>query len=312
MSLSAQSSLTLAEWRAAVASPFGSLQVNTEDPEGFRADLRVVTVGDVSLFDMRTPAHTVDRIDADIPGDVIPHCKLSLQMEGESTLAQDGRHCVLRPGDLALYVTQRPYRLSYPGAQHSLVVHFPESFVQMTPDQIAQVTAVPIAGNEGLGRVAVPLFEQIALNFEVLTGPYAGSLLRSALDMLVTVLSSELSQADGPLSNNLLFQQAIAYIDRNLDNTELSPRMIAEALFVSVRHLHSQFSSNGLTISAYIRGRRLELIRRDLADPLHVSESIQSIGTRYGLSDSSQVSRLFRSEFGESPSGYRTRMMGSQ
>lgn len=312
MSLSTRSSLTLSEWREAVASPFGSLEVNTEDPDGFRADLGVVTVGEVSLFDMTTPAHTVDRLITAIPTDVVPYCKLSLQMEGESTLAQDGRHCVLRPGDLALYVTQRPYRLSYPGAQRSLVVYFPESFVQMTPDQIGQVTAVPIARNEGLGRVAVPLFEQIALNFEVLTGPYAGSLLRSALDMLVTVLSSELSQADGALANNLLFQQAVAYVDTHLDNPELSPRMIAEALFVSVRHLHAQFSSGGLTVSSYIRGRRLELIRRDLADPLHVSESIQSIGTRYGLADSSQVSRLFRAEFGESPSGYRSRMMLGQ
>lgn len=311
MSPSTQSGLSLAEWRAAVTSPFGPLRVSTPDAATFCADLRVVTVGEVSLFDMRTPAHTVDRLAAAIPRDGAPYCKLSLQLEGESILSQDGRRCALRSGDLGLYVTQRPYQLAYPGPQHTLVVHFPQSFVHLTPDKISQLTATRISGDEGLGRVMVPLFEQLAMNFEVLNGPHASSLLRSALDMLVTVLSAELTQSEEPSANNMLLHQAIAYIDANLADLGLSPRTVAEALFVSVRHLHSQFSASGLTVSAYIRGRRLDLIRRDLADPLWAEEPIQAIGARHGLPDASHVSRVFRSEFGESPSAYRARALVS-
>lgn len=309
MSPSTHSALSLPEWRAAVVSPFGPLHVSAADAAAFRADLRVVTVGEVSLFDMKTPAHTVERLAATIPRDGAPYCKLSLQLEGESILSQDGRQCALRPGDLALYVTQRPYQLAYPGPQHTLVVHFPQSFVHLTPDKISQVTATRISGDEGLGRVMIPLFEQLAMNFDVLNGPHASSLLRSALDMLVTVLSAELTNSDESSAANLLFHQAIAYIDANLDDMELGPRSVAEALFVSVRHLHSQFSASGLTVSAYIRGRRLELIRRDLADPLMADDSIQTIGARHGLPDASHVSRVFRSEFGESPSTYRARAL---
>jgi len=62
-------------------------------------------------------------------------------------------------------------------------------------------------------------------------------------------------------------------------------------------------------VSTYIRTRRLECIRTELADPLHAQESIATISSRYGLHDPSHFSRIFKAEYKESPSAYRSRIV---
>lgn len=306
MSASAVEHFDIASWRTASSDSFGQLDVDTEDPAAFHATLRSTKVGDISLFDMCTSPHTVNRYK--VSTDEAPFCKLSLQITGSSTMSQDGRTCELHPGDLALYVTQRPYTLRYPEEQNTLIVHFPQSFLDISPAQIQRLTANPISRSHGLGAVAVPLFEQLAKNLDLLKGPHATALVRSALTMLVSVLASDV--ADEPSSGTLLFNQATAYIEKHLGDPDLGPSTIAQALFVSVRHLHAKFSEQGLSVSSYIRTRRLEHIRRELVDPRHSEESISHISARYGLHDPSHLSRIFKAEYHGSPSAYRAAASG--
>lgn len=301
---------TLSQWRTDASVAFGRLEINplaTEGDEPFEATISMVQTGDVILYDLQTPPHTVERLPEQSATENFG--KLSLQLKGTCVVEQDGRTCTLTPGDLAFYVSQRPYKLTYTEPQHTLVVHFPQRFVHMVPEDIAQVTATRIAGDSGLGRVAVPLFEQLAMNFEVLDGPHAGSLVRSALDMVVTVLAAELHGNTAPEGGEL-FRQATTYIEDNLHDVDLRPGTVAAALFVSVRHLHTHFADNGVTVAGFIRNLRLQRIRRELADPRFTKDTIQAIGQRYGIPDASQVSRIFRAEYRQSPSAYRAQAMG--
>lgn len=302
---------TLSQWRADATAAFGRLRINplvSSADQPFEATVSMVRAGDVILYDLQTPPHTVERLPEQARTVGEAYGKLSLQLKGSCVVEQDGRTCTLNPGDLAFYVSQRPYKLTYTEPQHTLVVHFPQRFVHMVPEDVANVTATRIAGDSGLGRVAVPLFEQLAMNFEVLDGPHAGSLVRSALDMVVTVLAAELQGRATPESGEL-FRQAASYIQDNLDDVELRPGTIAAALFVSLRHLHTHFADNGFTVAGFIRNLRLQGIRRELADPRYAKDTIQAIGQRHGIPEASQVSRIFRSEYGESPSAYRTRVL---
>lgn len=303
--------LTMARWREIVGESFAALQLSAPDEEAFRADLRTVFLEDVHLFDMATGPHDVVRTAELVARDTGAYCKLSLQLEGAVELTQDGRTCVLEPGDLGLYVADRPYRLHYERAQHCLVITFPQSFVQLTPAQVARVTATRVNHDRGLGRVAAPMFRELAENLDILQGPHAMRLVRSALDMLVSVLSSEVLAAGGHGPEDLLVQQASAYIEDHLDDPDLSPGKIARALYVSVRQLHSRFAAQDLTVSAFVRARRLEGIRQGLGDPLLRAETVNAISTRYGLLDPAHVSKAFKAEFGETPSSYRRRVLGA-
>jgi AraC-like DNA-binding protein len=74
---------------------------------------------------------------------------------------------------------------------------------------------------------------------------------------------------------------------------------------VSTRYLHRLFADEGSTVSGWIRQRRLEGCRRDLADPSRCDETVTSIGSRWGLTSSAHLSRLFREAYGVSPTEYR-------
>lgn len=300
----------LKQWVEGAQESFGPLDITAPEPLTFRASVRTASLGEVKLFDMHTPAHSVRRDPS--PEDRLHggYCKLSLQLEGQTTITQDGRTCTLEPGDLALYVTKRPYRLDYTGPQRSLIVLFPQNFVHLSSDYMGLITASPVSDTQGLGKFAVPLFEQLAANLEELSGPHALALVRSALEMVITVMVAESTQA-GRQPSNTTFHQALTYIEEHLGDPELGPTTIAEALYISLRQLHSRFAAHQQTVSASIRSRRLERIRQDLANPRYRGESVQTISARYALFDPSYVSKAFKAEYGESPSAYRARMLST-
>lgn len=148
----------------------------------------------------------------------------------------------------------------------------------------------------------MPLFEQLAMNFSILQGPHALRLVRSGLEMLVTVLLEASRNNDGQSHENPLFDQAVAFIDDHLHDPQLGPQNIGDYFYVSLRQLHGKFAEEDQTISAFIRN--------DLADPTHQEETVQTISSRYGLTDASHVSKLFKQTYGETPSGYRNSIFG--
>lgn len=303
------STLNIDRWREAVSQSFAALEITPAAGCKFAGEITETILDDVHLYQMATTAHTVTRNEDLIRATDEPFCKLSLQIEGGSTLVQDGRSCTLEPGDLALYVTQRPYTLSYPRHQRSMVVIFPQRLLQMSADQVEVITAVPISRNSGLGRVAVPLFEQLAQNMEVLSGPHAMSLVKSSLDILMTVLSAETRESEATDGKTRVFHQAVAHIDSHLGDEKLSPQTVADALYISLRQLHTRFSERNLTVSAFIRERRLQAIKNDLGNPLLAHESVHTISARYGLYDAPYVSKAFKAKYGESPARYRERVL---
>lgn len=296
-------------WSQSARSFFPNIELTTPDRNAFRAGQDFIALGEVQLFDMYTGPHTVQQNEVMTSSTEQHLCKLSLQLSGVTHLTQDGRYCALQPGDLALYVAHRPYTLHYIDDQRSLIIQFPQELLHLVHQQVAQVTALPVNAHTGLGRVAVPLFEQLAINFSILQGPHAMRLVRSALEMLVTVLL-EASRDNEDNQDNPLFSQAVAFIDDHLHDPQLGPQNIADYFYVSLRQLHGKFSEENQTISAYIRNERMRRIRNDLADPTHREETVQTISSRYGLTDASHVSKLFKQTFGQTPSGYRSSIFG--
>ena len=297
-------------WTQLVHQNFPNIELSTPLRDAFRAGQYHVSLDEIQLFDMDTDPHTVTQRDVRTSATEQNLCKLSLQFSGTTQLSQDGRQCTLQPGDLALYVAHRPYTLEYKQRQRSLIIQFPQEMLHLVQHQIAQVTANPVNAKTGLGRVAVPLFEQLAANLHILEGPHALRLVRSALEMLVTVLHEASRPQRAPHEHNPLFYQAVAFIDDHLHDPELGPQMIAEYFYISLRQLHNKFAEEDHTVSSYIRAERIRRIRDDLADPTLHNETVQTISSRYGLTDASHVSKLFKQTYGETPSGYRHTIFG--
>lgn len=298
--------LGLEAWRAEVNRSFVPLQID-ELGVPFRGHLEHAVVGDVSVFEIIATPHVVRRTEELIAQVEGRYYKLSLQLDGPTVLEQDGRAVHLNPGDIAIYDTHRPYTLTFPEKNRAMVMMFPHERVDLPRDEIAQVTAVGFPSDEGLGRVINPFFVELGRNLDQLTGPHASRLVYSALDLLVTMLSQELQRMRGGRVSpaRSLAREVREYILTHLGDPDLSPVSIAQAHYISTRHLYTIFSAEGATVSAWIRQRRLEHIRRELADPVQADRPVSAIAARWGLTDAAHFSRAFKAEFGMSPTAYR-------
>jgi AraC-like DNA-binding protein len=297
----------ISTFRAAVNDSFVPLQVTSLRPNHFGGVIRGATVDDVQLMEVSATAHVVERTpDLVMRGD-LPYFKISLMLAGTALLLQDNREAVIRPGDLAIYDTSRPYSLAFDEDFRTLIFMFPRQLVAMPPELVGQITAVRVSGSDGLGAVVAPYLAQLGEHLEQLTGMTGARLTRSALDLVTTVFTHELG-LDGALApHRALMQQIRSYIELNIAASDLSPASIAAAHFISTRHLHGLFHEEGTTVSTWIRERRLDRCRRDLVDPLLTSVSVAAIAARWGFVDAAHFSRAFKTAVGVSPSGYRAR-----
>lgn len=304
--------LDLAAWQARVDRSFVPLQVRELDGVTFAGRLRTTAFEDVSLFEIVATPHVVRRTPALIEQVDGRYYKLSLQLEGTAELDQDGRHALLQPGDLAIYDTHRPYQLTFASHTRSMVMMFPHEYVDLSIREVAETTAVRLGREDGLSGIVSHFFVDLANNLDDLSGPHAARLVRSSIDLLVTVLSSRLhGVSPSPARRDTLLRDVRAYIQEHLSDPELSPASIAEAHFVSTRHLHGLFADEELTVAALIRTRRLERIRRALGDPLRAGDAVSTIAGEWGLCDAAQFSKMFKAQYAETPSAYRRRVRGA-
>jgi AraC-like DNA-binding protein len=107
------------------------------------------------------------------------------------------------------------------------------------------------------------------------------------------------------LRERTLLVRIHAFIEQHLGEADLSPGVVAAAHHVSVRYLHRLFEAQETTVAAWIRRRRLERCRRDLADPALGAVPVAALAARWGLPDSAHFSRLFRRTYGLPPAEYR-------
>ncbi|QAY61661.1 helix-turn-helix domain-containing protein [Microbacterium protaetiae] len=296
----------ISQFRAAVNDSFVPLQVTPSHMDTFRGMMRAAAVDEVHVTDLRATPHVVERTPELISRDDRDYFKVSLMLTGTGLLIQDGREAVLEPGSLAVYDTSRPYSLVFDEDFRSMIAMFPRHLISLPAHLVGELTAVRISGSEGLGAVVVPYLSQLAVNLDQLAGTTGARLAHSALDLVTTVFTRELGLDDvGADPHRALMQRIRAHIDRNLASTELSPGSIASAHFISTRHLHGLFQEQGMTVSTWIRTRRLEQCRRDLIDPVYADRPVAAIAARWGFVDAAHFSRAFKAAFDVSPSEYR-------
>ena len=106
----------------------------------------------------------------------------------------------------------------------TLVLMFPHDALDLPPESVAELTAVRIAGDAGIGRIISPFMVQLADNLELLSGPSGHRLAHNAVDLLATLFDSELHSGNGPPQrghHSELLARIRQHIEANLGDPEL-------------------------------------------------------------------------------------------
>ena len=272
----------------------------------YRAELRSHRFGALSACDI-SGDHGVRVLPRTGSGTREHRYVLGLLLRGRGCLEQDGRTAPLSPGDFALYTGQRPFRLELGGPYRYFVVDLGPGGAGL-PSGVENVTADPDLPRSPSGRVLAAALGEI-VRLAARFGPAARRDLGEHITFMLRTLVHEAGhgQSAVPDHRTAILDRVLEHIDRHLGE-DLSPESVAAAQHVSVRYLHAIFQRQGDTVGGCIRRRRLDRIRRDLADPGLAHLPAYAVAARWGIRDASHLSRLFRAEFGMSPREFRDRL----
>lgn len=296
-----------AGWSKVLADTHLSMRLFDPKGENFRARIRSKEISGVRLFDIIMDAHSAERTPALLSVDDTRIYGIELQIEGSSVIEQDGVRSVLRPGDYTLYDSTRPFNRFFDERVRIFVLRFPQNMVSLPSHTMRSITATRLGADEGIGVVVSPFMKNIADNMDELTGWAGTRVMHSLIDLVGAALAEKIFLEDQERGGARTqgFLRICDYIMENLSDPSLSPDNIAAATFISTRQLHKLFHAEQITVSQWVRDRRLEACRRQLADPGDARISVGDIAASWGIFDGAHFSRIFKQAYGLSPREYR-------
>ncbi|MFT4131255.1 helix-turn-helix domain-containing protein [Labrys sp. (in: a-proteobacteria)] len=161
-------------------------------------------------------------------------------------------------------------------------------------------------GASPAGRILAAQMRALAGEIDNLHPDERSSLLQITLDLADLALrdvAGRTEDEDLDVAGSV-FTAAMRLIDVNLANPAFDPDMLAGLLGCSRATLYRCFAEQDIAIAEAIRARRLARAR-DLLLSAPRSVSIAEIAMRCGYLDPAHFSRLFRQEFGVSPTDAR-------
>ncbi|MBO8195675.1 helix-turn-helix domain-containing protein [Streptomyces oryzae] len=272
----------------------------------FRGSLTTASLGPVQLSTMAYSSFSSIRTPRLIRVSD-PECiQLALVRSGPHIIEQNRRNAPARPGELLLFDSSRPFD-SYADGE-ALLLQIPRSVLPLRGHRFDPVLARPLPGDRGTGRLLAEFLTRVARDGYERLRQDATRLGTVALDLAAAVLADHLDRAaDLPADSrqHVLYLRITAFVQCHLGDPALTPGEVAAAHHISLRSLHRLFQQHGTSIGAWIRSRRLERCRRDLADPRKSRIPIHAIAARWGYPRPGDFTRAFRTAYGITPSDYR-------
>ncbi len=304
-------------WQSSTSRFFVPLEITADHADAFHGRLSHIDLdgtassehdgraGGVALTDLSSGPHRVLRAPHLISASDVDYYKLMLIARGRCRVTQDAREVYLTEGDLVVYDTTRPYEIAFDRPQRVLVLTIPRHRLRLRTGEMARTTARRIR-DESAAMLLGPMLTRLSSAGLPRSRRGADFLADGVLAVAEAVFVDAAEGGDVRVSaQQALMARIAAYIEANLDEPNLSPRAIAGAHHISMRYLYKLFEAEGTTVSRWVRQARLERCRRDLANRRLDNRTVTAIAARWGFADGAHFSRLFRREFGITPSRYR-------
>lgn len=233
-------------------------------------------------------------------------------LAGELNIEQAGRSFDLRRGDLIVYDSSLPLKMTQRSSKifDHLAFRIPKEKLNQSPHIESLLRHAVIRSD----KMMTPLCSCLNFLAQNLVSSGSGEMraLYDTCTLLMPLSASHLMDEttrgeDFDIPPKHYVSELLSYIDTHIGEMELSPRSAADRLGISVRYVHKLFAITGTTFSAHVLAKRLDLVRRDLICTDSYSQPISTIAYRWGFNDISAFIRAFKRKYGCSPSEYRAK-----
>jgi AraC-like DNA-binding protein len=232
----------------------------------------------------------------------------NLVLSGELKVDQGNRTNIARPGDLVLYRSFSPVTLmvNADGFFDNLAFVIPKSqFVSVSEPEdkfyncliTKQMMLQPLADCLGL----------LANNLHAYSHDELSAIFNACVALLplsAGCFSNSIKSPDNQ-TMNFTHREVLNFINQNISNPDLTPRLTAEGLGISTRYIHKLLAHCGTTFTEYLTTQRLEHIKSELIAFSDRRIPISLMAFQWGFNDLSTFNRAFRDRFGCTPSDFR-------
>jgi AraC-like DNA-binding protein len=230
-------------------------------------------------------------------------------LSGEATLVTDDLAEELAPGDIAYGPTGQAAALRLETRCRLMFVRAPRVALDHRLITPVSLRVGRLQAATGVAHILSGLLRATAEGLEDLTVDQLRPVELALTEFLAICLVEGGAAADvlgaGAGAPTAHLQRLCQTIETLLPDPDLSLRRVADEEGVSPRYVQKLFASADETFSHYLRTRRLERCRTDLASPQHARLSISEICFRWGFNGSAHFSRAFRDQYGVSPREFR-------
>ncbi len=270
---------------------------------------RVLAVTSPMGFDFSLVSGGAQSIAGRTP-DAEPGLWMGLLIDGDAHLSTDDAPVALSPTMLIYGATGVDASLQYAGPFRQLFVRIPSVAIdaRLLAPLAARVSIVEPGTMAGHALLA--LLHSLAASLDEGHPGDLGPIESALIELLVPVVarSGGFAGKGGSMGHRARqYERICRTLESQLGDPELTVQAIASGEGVSVRYLQQLFARFGQTVTGYLKSRRLERARAELASPLHTQLSISEICFRWGFNQSAHFSRAYRERFGEAPRDTRNR-----
>ncbi|AYN30728.1 AraC family transcriptional regulator [Streptomyces albus] len=305
-------------WQELVGERHAEGELFSEHRDDFWARYRFMDLGVVTAWPaqckplvFRRTARHVRRSDPELLHVSVPLCGSLRISGGEEQYTVGSRELVVADSSRPSVV----HVGSGSGLYACGAVEIPKALVPLPRRQIQEAGRLRPSARTGYGALLGQLLTQLAgpaRQYQPADAPRLGMLMIDLFSGLLAQAFDAESALSPESHRRSLVLRIKAFILENLHEAELTPSAIAEAHHISVSYLHRLFENEEATVAAWIRRRRLERARRDLADPAQAATRIHAIAARWCFANASDFTRAFRTAFGTSPRDFRGSVLSGQ
>jgi len=221
---------------------------------------------------------------------------LHVQVKGELNSVYGGRACHVRPGDVVVLDFSREIETRSTDFEVMYLMVARDMVPAQLLDQAAHGTVFPAAS--GAGQMLYRALETLIETADGLNRAEAGAAVDGLLAMAAGMLESVLAHDEDAGAARLA--KALALIDRELGNPDLSPAQVEAGLPLSRSGLYRLFEPLG-GVRAAILQRRLERAMKALLSAKSATPPLRAIVRNHGFQSEEQLTRSFRARFGLTP-----------
>jgi AraC-like DNA-binding protein len=234
-------------------------------------------------------------------------CKIDLNLAGRFASEQSDRQATLGAGTFTFVDLSRPHRVSSRQVELAVVI-FPRALLPLRDKDINELSGTAFDTTHTGGALVTAVVREMAADLESLASDGGARIAGSVFDLISATLAARVDRTRALPSESqqrVLVQRIRMFIETNLADPELAPRVIAARHHISPRLLHKLFEQEETTVADLIRSRRLAGCCRDLLDPGKAATPVSAIAARWGLRDAAYFNRIFHQTFGLPPGEYR-------